>query len=195
MKLYLTAGHNVIAGKGTGAFGVSCPPYPRGFDEAREAIVLRDLIAEHLRLYDVPVVTDDNAAPLTKVLQWLRSVAGANDWCIEIHFNAAAATASGTECVVANQHTMKERDMARGICKAINNAASIRVRERAPGRSGVVLETETARGQIGFLRSPAVAHNVLVEVCFCTNTKDVENYFANRKAIARRIAENIIVNL
>lgn len=195
MKLYLTAGHNVIAGKGTGAFGVSCPPYPRGFDEAREAIVLRDLIAEHLALHGVPVVTDDNAAPLAKVLEWLRSVAGKGDWCIEIHFNAAAATATGCECVVASEHTMKERDMARGICKAINNAADIRIRERAPGRQGVVLENETARGRIGFLRSPAVAHNVLVEVCFITNKSDVEKYFANRKAIARRIAENIIINL
>lgn len=195
MRVYLTAGHNVVNGKGTGAFGVPCLQYPDGFDEAREAIVLRDLVSDHLRLHGVPVDNDDNATPLRRVLDWLRQVARPNDWCIEIHFNAAAATASGVECVVANDHTMKERDMARGICKAVNNAAGIRIRERAPGREGVIIENETARGRIAFLRSPAAAHNVLVEVCFCTNKKDVEKYFTHRKAIARRIAENIIINL
>jgi hypothetical protein len=60
------------------------------------------------------------------------------------------------------------------------------------GRRGVLLERETARGRIGFLHSPKVAHNVLLEVCFCTSSKDVERYFNNRRKIAAEIAAQII---
>lgn len=199
--IYITAGHNLnSAKKGNGAFGIEHPTHKGRIDEAVENIWMRDAISDHLRKHGLKVSNDSNTTGLSSVLAWLRSKAGANDWCIEIHFNAGPATASGTECVVPNDHTTTEGAMAQAICRAVNVATSqggkgIRIRERAPGRKGIVLERETARGRIAFLHSPAVAHNVLAEICFITNKRDVELYFINRKRIARTIAEHIIYHL
>lgn len=196
--IYLTAGHNIgSSGRGNGAFGVKCSQYPDGIDEAKEAIILRDLISIHLRKHGLIVKNDKNDTRLRSVLTWLRNVAGKGDICIEIHFNAAAATASGVECVVSNEHSLYEADLAIALCKAVHDGSrnGIRIRERAPGRRGVVLEKETPRGRIGFLHAPAVAHNALLEVCFITNKRDAQLYFDNRLRIAIKIAEHIIYQL
>jgi N-acetylmuramoyl-L-alanine amidase len=197
MKIFLTAGHDVRSnGKGTGAFGIEHPAHGgKKIDEAVEAVWMRDAITAHLNLHGLKVNNDRNQDGLSSVLTWLRSTAGQGDWCIEIHFNAGPATATGTECVVADNHVPAEAQMARGICRAINQASGIRVRERIKGRKGVVLERETPRGRLAYLHNPAVAYNIIVEVCFITSKSDVEKYFANRKAIAIAIAEHIIYNL
>jgi N-acetylmuramoyl-L-alanine amidase len=194
MTIYLTAGHHINAatGRGTGAFGVKCAQYPNGFDEAAEAIVLRDLVSKRLRDLGLKVINDKNDTPLASVVTWLRQAATKGDACIEIHFNAAAATATGVEAVVEDNHTPREAELARSLCFAVNTASGIRIRERVSGRRGVILERETARGRIGFLHSPQVAHNVLLEVCFCTSPTDVEKYFNNRNEIAAEIAAQII---
>jgi N-acetylmuramoyl-L-alanine amidase len=196
MRIYLTAGHDVRAnGKGTGAFGIEHPAHNGKIDEAVEAIWMRDQITAHLNLHGLTVKNDKNEDNLSAVLTWLRQRATKGDWCIEIHYNAGPATATGTECVVADQHVPAEAQMARAICRAVNKVSGIRIRERAPGRRGVVYERETPRGRLAFLHNPAVAYNVIVEICFITSNKDVEKYFANRKAIAIAIAEHIIYNL
>jgi N-acetylmuramoyl-L-alanine amidase len=192
MKIYLTAGHNVVNGRGTGAFGVAHPKYPNGFDEAAEAIVLRDLVTTELRLKGLNVVNDSNDTALNGVLTWLRNTAGNGDLCIEIHFNALPGSATGVECVVANDHSMREGELARALCRAVNEATGVRIRNRAPGRGGVIFESETARGRIGYLHSPAVAYNALLEVCFCTSKQDVDKYFANRNQLAKTLAAHII---
>ena len=190
--IYLTAGHHVVNGKGTGAHGVQCKQYPSGFDEAREAIVLRDLIAAECRRLGFPITTEPDDKPLSKVLAWLRSVAGADDTCVEIHFNAGPPNATGTEAVVQDNHTLVEQGIAIALCRAIHDTSGIRIRERKKNRRGVLLESETARGRIGFLRSPKVATNVLLEVCSCTSKSDVDKYFTNRSKIAKAIAEHLI---
>lgn len=182
----------MVNGTGTGARGVKCKQYPDGFDEAREAIVLRNLIATECRLRGFPVKTEADDKPLAKVLAWLRSVAGADDTCIEIHFNAAAPNATGVEAVVEDNHTVAEAGLAKMLCRAIYDESGIRIRERKPNRRGLLLESETARGRIGFLRSPKVATNVLLEVCFCTSRADVDKYFTHRSKIAKSIAEHLI---
>jgi N-acetylmuramoyl-L-alanine amidase len=194
MKIYLTAGHDVRPnGTGTGAFGINHPGHEgKRVDEAVEAVWLRDAITTHLRKHRLDVVNDKNDTPLAAALTWLRQLATSGDWCIEIHFNAGAGSATGCECVVTNDHTPQERDMARAICRAINTASGIRIRNRQPDRGGVIFESETARGRIGFLHSPAVAHNILIEVAFVTSQHDMDKYFANRSKIAVAIAEHII---
>jgi len=192
MKIYLTAGHNVVNGRGTGAYGIAHPKYPNGFDEAAEAIVLRDLVTAELRLKGLTVINDKNDTPLRGVLTWLRNVAGERDVCIEIHFNAGPGSATGVECVVADKHTARESELARALCRAVNEATGVRIRNRKPDRGGVLLESETPRGRIGYLHSPAVAYNALLEVCFCTSKHDVEKYFANRNQLAKTLAAHII---
>lgn len=193
MKIYVTAGHNITAnGRGNGAFGVPHPALGTPIDEAVEAIWMRNAISDHLRKHGLDVINEKNDTPLQAVLTWLRQVAGAGDVCIEIHFNAGPASATGCECVVPDNHTPKERDLARAICRAINQASGIRIRNRQPDRGGVILERETARGKIGFLHSPAVALNVLPEIAFITSKHDMDKYFANRSKIAVAIAEHII---
>jgi N-acetylmuramoyl-L-alanine amidase len=184
MTIYLTAGHNVVNGRGTGAHGL--------FDEAVEAVRLRDALTAHLRLHSLKVVNDRNDTPLQSVLTWLRTTAGAKDVCIDIHFNASAnPKASGCEVVVEDKHTLFEGDMARRICYEINKVSGIVIRRG----TGIILESQTARGKIGYLHNPRVAHNMLVEVCFCTSPTDVKKYHDNYRAIVHAIAEAIIISL
>jgi N-acetylmuramoyl-L-alanine amidase len=81
--------------------------------------------------------------------------------------------------------------MARRICHYINRVSGIVIRRG----TGIILESQTARGKIGYLHNPRVAHNMLVEVCFCTSPTDVKKYRDNYRAIVHAIAEAIIISL
>lgn len=192
MRVYLTANHNVSNYES--AVGVKHDKYPDGVDLQQEAIVLRDLITKYLMSNRVQVFNEDTSAKLPRLLEWLRNITKPQDWCIDINFNAGMTTSSGCECVIADKHNVRERDMARAICKAINDAANIRIREYKYGRAGVVLECEKLGANIKQLRTPAVANNVMVNVCFMTFKKDANKFFDNRNEIAEAIADSIILN-
>ena len=166
MRIYLTANHNVSNYESV--VGVKHDKYPDGIDLQQEAVVLRDLIMNHLMLNRVQVFNEDTAAKLPRLLEWLRNITKPQDSCIHINFNAGMTTSSGCECVIADKHNVRERDMARAICKAINDAANIRIREYQYGRAGVLLECEKLGSNIKQLRTPSVANNVIVNVCFMT---------------------------
>ena len=192
MRVYLTANHNVSNYES--AVGVKHNKYPNGIDLQQEAVVLRDLIMNHLMLNRVQVFNEDTAAKLPRLLEWLRNITKPEDRCIDINFIAGMTTSSGCECVIADKHNVRERDMARAICKAINDAANIRIREYQYGRAGVLLECEKLGSNIKQLRTPAVANNVMVNVCFMTFKKDANKYFDNRNEIAEPIAHSIMID-
>ena len=114
--IYLLAGHTVINGKGTGAFGVN------GFDEAVEALRLRDDLTAALRAKGVKVVNEVNDSPLAKVVAWLRSFVKADDIVLEIHFNAGPESASGVETLIDDSPTQQERLRAQELSLCVSTA-------------------------------------------------------------------------
>lgn len=183
-KIYLTAGHNIVNGKGTGV-------HHNGRDEAKEAVVLRDMIADNLRARCVPVVVDQNETRFSKVMTWLKNTLTEADTAIEIHFDAYTAnSANGCTAIVPTNPTQKELNLGRQLTAAIKEAAHIKQR----GRDGVRDESFTFHKRLRHLHSPKVATNIVLEICFITNDEDWHKYQANKDDIALLIANAIFNN-
>ena len=70
--IYLTAGHEVNDGKGTGAHGF--------MDEAVEALKLRNDVAVVLKNKGIKVITEKNTSKLSEVVSWLKSLVSSKDF-------------------------------------------------------------------------------------------------------------------
>jgi N-acetylmuramoyl-L-alanine amidase len=176
--IYLLAGHTIIDGKGTGAFGVD------GFDEAVEAAKLRDDITRLLRAKNVAVTNDVDTTPLGKLTLWLKSLVKKKDKVIEIHFNAGPPSATGTEAYIDDTPNYAETLLCGNITKTVSNALGIRNR-------GVKYESESRHASLAIISVPSSAVNVLVEICFCSNRNDVNLYRANYNLLVVSLAEII----
>lgn len=168
---FLCAGHR---GRGTGAHGY--------FDEADEAIVLRDLIADFMTACGCVVVKDNDKADLNTVANTINAKADVNDICLDIHFNAAGtAQANGTEVLIQTNFTTKEKLLAYSVQNAIC---------RTLGTYDRGVKTE-AKSQYKTLKmcSGIKCNSVLLEVCFCTNQRDAGVYNQYKKELAAAIAK------
>lgn len=144
-----------------------------GVTEADLAKELRDLI---VTLFDdkKEVKIDDDRDSLKVVIQKLKSVD--SDVICDIHFNAAAApTATGVEVITPFRATEKELKLAKDISTKFAKIMGIKNR-------GVKDETQTARKRLGIMQPKGI--NILIEVCFITNPKDLAAYQANKEALA-----------
>ncbi|AYQ31457.1 N-acetylmuramoyl-L-alanine amidase [Runella sp. SP2] len=179
--IYLLAGHTVIAGRGTGAFGID------GFDEAVEAVRLRDDVTAALRARGVKVVNEVNTSPLAQVVAWLKSIVKKEDKVIEIHFNMGPPTATGTEVYIDDTPTQEERFFAQAVARTIANTLGIRLR----GVQGVKRESESQHKSLAIISVPSSAINILIEVMFGSNQNDVELYRRNYPRLVQALADTI----
>jgi len=184
-RIYLTAGHQVINGKGTGASS----PYG---DEAVLALALRDDLAAELRKLGHSVITDPPSDPLRVVLRWLRSVVSSKDILIDIHFNSAAnPEANGTEVIIPSSYTAREVELGRYLAASIADALGTRLRRGKMIYPGVKTEDETQHKTIGILRGPFQPANALIETGFLSNYGDMEKYWAGRPKLIRNLTTAI----
>lgn len=179
--IYLLAGHNLVNGKGTGAFGVE------GFDEAVEAIKLRDDLTKALRAKGVQVTNEVNTTPLAQVVAWLKSLVRKTDKVIEIHFNAGPPTATGVEVLIDDTPTTEEIQFASQLARVIGNVLELRLR----GTAGVKHESESQHSSLAIISVPSIAVNVLIEVCFLSNRNDVALYRQHYNKLVDALAETI----
>jgi N-acetylmuramoyl-L-alanine amidase len=101
---------------------------------------------------------------------------------IDIHFNAGPPTATGTEVIIKGNPNKFERKIAGKIVEVMSEKLEIRNR-------GVKTESSTARGRIGILHVPC--NTILLELCFLTNTNDMDNYTKWKFILASAIADII----
>lgn len=168
-KVILSAGHG---GLDPGASG-------NGYIERDLAIELRELVGVELRALNIAPLMDDNRNALKDTLAWLRGKFGSKDILVDIHWNASAnPEAKGTEVIVPNLPTYFETSLAKNILKVFTDLG---FRER-----GVKPESLTARKTLAWMR-PA-AENILIEVCFISNSMDMKLYQANKNGIAKKLA-------
>lgn len=186
MKIYLTAGHNIVNGKGTGV-------HHENRDEAKEAAYFRDEVACYLEARGVEVIRDRRETTFGKVMNWLNVTLNASDTAVEFHFDAFFKhTANGCTAIVPTNPTAFEVDLGKRICNAITDTSGIVSR----GNNGGVRDESYARHErIRFLHSPAKATNVLIEICFITSDSDWLKYKAHTDDIAMRVANAIYSHL
>lgn len=92
---------------------------------------------------------------------------------VSVHFNSAAATATGTECLYYDAKSLSAK-MSAAMAKALD------VRDRGPKE----------RKELYFLRN-TTKPAILLEVCFVSNKDDVAKYKANFERLCQVIAKTI----
>jgi len=103
----------------------------------------------------------------------------------DIHFNSASATATGTECYVRaidfqNKNSLSYK-MAAEICELTSKIL------RVPNR-GVKPDNQSQHSRIGILHKGAGV-SVLWEICFISNTMNMNSYKAKKEEVLKMVAE------
>lgn len=177
-KLFISAGHTR---KGTDSGAVA-----HGYKEGDLAAALRDKIVGELKLLGVVPIVDDDKNALVQTINAFKAYTSPTAILLDIHFNAGGEVATGTETFVPNTPSQFELDLAAEISEVIGETLSIKLRGLAYGKEGVKTEAQSARGKLGWMR--LTGENVLLEVCFMSNKKELDTYLFNEGKIAKRVA-------
>jgi hypothetical protein len=155
-----------------------------GVTEAREMILLRDLIVQNLRSrsYEALAVPDDLS--LQQTLDWVNSRASAGDVALEIHANAFSDTTTRGVAVFYLANNNDRKAQAELLLQTY-----IRRAPQMPSR-GARPDTQTALGNLAFCRQ-VVIPSLLMEVGLLTNADDRRLIQTQRQDIALGIAEGL----
>ncbi len=194
-KLYITKGHKIKNGKGTGAIS------PFG-DEAVECDQLViDIAKELYKAHGIMTYTEDNSWSLTKVVRWLKHITTRQSITIDFHFNAYSNTsAKGTEVIIPNEYSYAELELAEKLTNTITRVLGTRKRKGnefffnhyypSNKKAGIKVERESQHKGIAILNKPK-GINVLVETCFISNPHDMQKYRENYNELVTALSETI----
>lgn len=169
MKILLIAGHG--AGD-PGALG-------NGYKEADLTRELVRMINEELSEYEVDV---DVYAPGHNAFYDVQNgtfKVGRYDYALEVHFNAASASAHGSEIFVTDVET--DITVEKNIMKELKRYFTLRDSDGVKRTNFLVITT---------LKNQGIS-SALLETCFISNKNDMIVYDANKKAIAEDIAHSL----
>ncbi|HLP87187.1 MAG TPA: N-acetylmuramoyl-L-alanine amidase [Nostocaceae cyanobacterium] len=179
-RIFISAAHG-----GREAGGTDPGAIAGGTTEAREMILLRDLIVSELRArnFEVLAVPDDLSAAQT--ITWINSRARAKDVAVEIHCDAASSpTVRGTSIFyIANN------DQRRKNAEILLTSLLTRV-PQLPNR-GVKSDTESGLGQLAFCRQTSIAA-LYLQVGFLTSPEDRLLLQTRRREFAVGIADGLV---
>jgi N-acetylmuramoyl-L-alanine amidase len=171
-KIYPLAGHsNTDPGAMAG-----------GYKEADLTSELRNLVISEMKKRNyLNFETDDDKDNLSTVLKKINP--GKKDILLDIHFNSANPTASGTEVFVSNYAGSTSQKFAKEL---VDGSAKI----LGIANRGVKPESQSARKRLAVVNKNGSA--ALLEVCFITNANDIAKYQANKNRLAVFIADLLI---
>jgi N-acetylmuramoyl-L-alanine amidase len=186
-EIILIAGHGGID---KGAPGITYKG--KKLYEADLTKLVRDNIYRCIKMYlpDYPklkvrVLKDDDSLSLQGVINWLNlGLVPTEDRLIfDIHFNAFNGKATGTETFIPQNPCMDEKQLSAIIQQTSVDALKIFNRR-------VKTEDKSARKRLAIMRPKGI--NILWEVCFIDNEKDIEAFFNNFSELCMKIAKNIL---
>lgn len=189
--IYLSAGHQLpIKGITTDGGAVG-----NGYVEGVLAAEFVKLLEVELKKLNVKVITDSFSNALAQTMISFKNLFSkkqitSKDIAIEVHWNAASPEATGTEVIIPGRTSSKEattieKKVALEIVDSIATILNIKNR-------GVKFEYQTARKKLGWMTLDA--ENILIEMCFISNKKDMESYQKNKEILAKTIANIIYKN-
>lgn len=147
----------------------------------------RDMVVAEIKAIrpDIKVITDQDYETLSQYLTRIKT--GSGSVVIEPHLNSAAnKSATGTEVLIADNHTKNSALMAAEMSQAIANAFGLKNR-------GVKTESQSARGKLALVRKDGTT--VLPELGFISN-EQVDLVFLNdpcKKAAAAKAVAMIAI--
>lgn len=189
--LFITSGHSILNGKGTGAFGVKENGVQ--FDEAKEARKLVNaIIAHQKRWYGLNSLTDSDTDSLQRVVNKQALVAHANMICLDIHFNASVnSSADGCEVIIDDTYTDEELALAVLVASAIHRALGIPKRTGRLQIPGVKTESETPHKRLAMLSGPTKGINILAEIGFISNPNFIKKYRRNFPLLVQYLSDAV----
>jgi N-acetylmuramoyl-L-alanine amidase len=172
MAIFVTAGHNNFD---PGAIS-------NGFREADITKRFRNKAISFIDQTKYKVHVDQDDWNLTKTINEL--VTGPASACADIHCNAdAKGIASGVEVFVPERATELELKYASLICVDFSKIMGI------PNR-GVKRPSSSQHKTLGILSEEGI--NMLVELFFISNLKNIEAYFKHEEALAKTFAARMM---
>lgn len=179
--IYNSAGHHL---KDSGAVAVHGGIV---YKENELAILFRDGISKRLTARGYKHIVDSDKETLPEYLNRIKP--GSGSVLSEIHFNAfEKSSATGIEVIIPDSYDKYDLQLASMIALGLHKITGLTLRN---GGTGVINETKSKRGKLGFLRKPGV--NVLIELGFISNPSDVKILLANKEAICNMIADCLII--
>ena len=151
-----------------------------GYKEAVLAEKMRDRIFDYLNNRGVTVVrdgTDGINDPLNKAIKLAKTV----DLAIEIHFNAGSPSATGIEALC---HINKKVE-AQKLCAAVASSLKLKLR----GDRGWKDPSSGQHHRLGFCE----AGGIILEVCFISNSQDMNWYVSRKEEVAKYVANTILL--
>lgn len=172
MTVFISAGHNPKGIKiDPGAIG-------NGFKEADLNVEFRNLVIDQLKSKGVKVISDNDDERLGDYLSRIKT--GNGSVVLEFHFDAAASpSATGTTSLYGNDADRLDKAFAKELVDATSRILGIKNR-------GAKSEAESHRGSLGLMRKQGIV--ALLELCFISNPKDLEQYQKYKLALAIEIA-------
>lgn len=181
-SVFLSAGHSNKPGRDRGAQG-------NGYIEGELAVEFRNILKNELEILGIKPILDKDDSILSESVAFFKNKTQSNSIVIDIHWNAATPTATGTETLIPSNDSEIERSLAKEISDCISTTLGIPLRGSYKGLKGVRSEAESHHGRLGWMRLNG--ENVLLEVCFITNKSDMDKYQANKHTLIKRIAKII----
>lgn len=170
--IYLSAGHH-----NTDPGAVA-----NGFKEADLTKDLRDLIVAELTASNQKVILDKDWE--TNGQYQSRIKPGSGSVVLDLHFNAATPSATGTEVFVSNNANDNSLAFAKELADVTAYVMGISNR-------GVKREIQTRHKRLGILHVGA-GISALAEVCFITNAAEMQKYQCAKKQLAKEYAKILI---
>jgi len=182
-KVFISAGHSNRPGRDRGASG-------NGFVEGELTVEYRNLLTAALRRRGITPITDADDTILSQTLNFFRNMTTNTCIVVDIHWNAAGPTATGTETLIPSDNTEFERNLAKSLSDDVSQILGIPLRGNHRGLRGVKTEAESHHGRLGWMR--LTGENILLEICFISNKGDMDKYQANKQRLAEAHAETIL---
>lgn len=179
-KIFISAGHSNVSGRDRGALGVD------GILEGELTVSLRKKIVSELNRLGTNPITDIDSNVTRETVAYMIKTLNSRDIAIDIHFNAANKTATGTEVLIPFKSSEFEKHLGNLLSYNISKVLGIRNR-------GLKTEADSARGRLIFMTPNC--ENILIEVCFITNENDMKLYNEKQNQVATIIAKCIISSL
>lgn len=176
--IFLSAGHSDGSNPSVKDKGAAS----NGFIEGLLTIELRNLITKELINFGVTPITDSNSNALSQTLTYFKNKTKPDSLVIDIHFNSASPIATGTETLIPAKYTAFEYNLAADTSKVISDILGLKLR----GTNGVKTELESHHGSLGWMK--LTGENILLEVTFISNPKDMQIYQDKKHILAKNLA-------
>lgn len=172
MTVFISAGHNPK--------GIKPDPgaVSNGLHEANLTVEFRNLVIYELLKRNVEVISDNDDERLGDYLKRIKT--GSGSVVLEFHFDAASSIATGTTSLYGSDADRLDIAFAKELVET--TAAVLGIKNR-----GALSEKDSHRGSLGLMREQGIVS--LLELCFISNTQDIEKYQANKNELAFKIAQ------